>query len=153
MQFVAAKGGERRRPKRSAPSTYATRSADVTAPSEADMERRFDEMISLTRQNGKWGSSEHLQAFCQAYKVDINVYTMDGAQHFRDVNAGDAQRDVIHIAYHVSSSSSVNGASLTTFRTFDTIHLFAFLTLNTKVYSRPRLIWTRAIPKKPVIST
>ena len=103
MQFVVAEGGERRRPKRAAASAYATRSADVSAPSQQDMERRFQEMIATTRKNGEWGSSEHLQAFCQAFKVDLNVYTMDGVSVFQDVNALPTQpRDVLHVAFHVS---------------------------------------------------
>ncbi|KGO43886.1 Ovarian tumor, otubain [Penicillium expansum] len=101
MQFVVAEGGERRRPKRAAASAYATRSADVSAPSQQDMERRFQEMIATTRKNGEWGSSEHLQAFCQAFKVDLNVYTMDGVSVFQDVNAHPTQpRDVLHVAFH-----------------------------------------------------
>ncbi|CAG8901882.1 unnamed protein product [Penicillium nalgiovense] len=101
MQFVVAEGGERRRPKRAAASAYATRSADVSAPSQEDMERRFQEMIATTRKNGEWGSSEHLQAFCQAFKVDLNVYTMDGVSVFQDVNALPTQpRDVLHVAFH-----------------------------------------------------
>ena len=107
LQFVAAKGGERRRPKRAAASTYATRSADIPAPSEEEKEQRFEEMVALTRRNGEWGSSEHLQAFCQAFRVDINVYTLDGVQVFRDVNAlHDEPRDVIHVAFHVSDLCS-----------------------------------------------
>ncbi|KAF3385411.1 hypothetical protein F1880_002729 [Penicillium rolfsii] len=101
MQFVVAHGGERRRPKRAAVSAYATRSVDGAVPSEEDKERRFTEMVAATRKNGEWGSSEHLQAFCQVYRVDINVYTMDGVQAFRDVNASDDEhRDVVHVAFH-----------------------------------------------------
>ncbi|KAG0157393.1 hypothetical protein PDIDSM_4578 [Penicillium digitatum] len=101
MQFVVAAGGERRRPKRAAASAYATRSADVSAPSQDEMERRFQEMIDTTRKNGEWGSSEHLQAFCQAFKVDLNVYTMDGVSVFQDVNAYLNQpRDILHVAFH-----------------------------------------------------
>ena len=103
MQFVVAEGGERRRPKRAAASAYATRSADVAAPSEEDKERRFEDMVAATRKNGEWGSSEHLQAFCQVFRVDIRVYTLDGIQVFRDVNASPHEvRDVIHVAFHVS---------------------------------------------------
>lgn len=105
MQFVVAHGGERRRPKRAAVSAYATRSVDGAVPSEEDKEHRFIEMVAATRKNGEWGSSEHLQAFCQVYRVDINVYTMDGVQAFRDVNASDDEhRDVVHVAFHVCSS-------------------------------------------------
>lgn len=105
MQFVVAEGGERRRPKRAAASAYATRSADVAAPSEEDKERRFEDMVAATRKNGEWGSSEHLQAFCQVFRVDIRVYTLDGIQVFRDVNASPHEvRDVIHVAFHVSES-------------------------------------------------
>lgn len=103
MQFVVARGGERRRPKRAAPSTYATRPVDANAPSDGDKERQFDEMVASTRKNGEWGSSEHLQAFCQAFKVDIRVYTKDDVQVFRDHYAGDEQRDVIRVAFWVGS--------------------------------------------------
>ncbi|KAJ5799931.1 uncharacterized protein N7518_001999 [Penicillium psychrosexuale] len=111
MQFVVAEGGERRRPKRAAASAYATRSADVSAPSDEDMERRFQGMIATTRKNGEWGSSEHLQAFCQVFKVDLNVYTMDGVSVFQDVNALPNQyRDVLHVAFHdFKHYSSVRG--------------------------------------------
>jgi hypothetical protein len=102
MQFVVAEGGERRRPKRAAVSAYATRSADILTPSLEDKERRFEDMIATTRKNGEWASSEHLQAFCQVFQVDLNVYTMDGVQVFRDVNAlPDQPRDVLHVAFHV----------------------------------------------------
>ncbi|KAJ5496931.1 hypothetical protein N7463_008918 [Penicillium fimorum] len=111
MQFVVAEGGERRRPKRAAASAYATRSADVSAPTQEYMERRFQEMIATTRKNGEWGSSEHLQAFCQAFKVDLNVYTMDGVSMFQDVNAlPNLPRDVVHVAFHdFKHYSSVRG--------------------------------------------
>lgn len=104
MQFIVPNGGERRRPKRAAVSAYATRSVDVAIPSEEDKERRFAEMVAATRKNGEWGSSEHLQAFCQVYRVDINVYTIESVQAFRDVNASDDEhRDVVHVAFHVCS--------------------------------------------------
>ncbi|CAG7994162.1 unnamed protein product [Penicillium olsonii] len=100
VQFVSD-GGERRRPKRAAASAYATRSADVSAPSDQDKESRFQEMIATTRKNAEWGSSEHIQAFCQAYKLDVTVYTMDGVQPFQDVNTPSGEsRNVIHIAFH-----------------------------------------------------
>ncbi|KAJ5782848.1 hypothetical protein N7457_004622 [Penicillium paradoxum] len=101
MQFVVAEGGERRRPKRAAASAYATRSANVSAPSQTDMELRFQEMIATSRKNGAWGSSEHLQAFCQVFKVDLNVYTMHGVSVFRDINAIENEsRSVLHVAFH-----------------------------------------------------
>ncbi|KAJ5340563.1 hypothetical protein N7541_009687 [Penicillium brevicompactum] len=100
MQFVS-EGGERRRPKRAAASAYATRSADVSVPSDQDKDSRFQEMIATTRRNAEWGSSEHIQAFCQAYKLDVTVYTMNAVHPFQDVNATPGEsRNVIHIAYH-----------------------------------------------------
>ncbi|KXG47553.1 uncharacterized protein PGRI_014230 [Penicillium griseofulvum] len=114
MQFVVAAGGERRRPKRGAASAYATPSAEVFPPTQEEMEQKFDEMIATTRMDRKWGSSEHLQAFCQVFKVDLNVYTMSGVSLFRDVNAPPNQpRDVLHVAFHdfkhYSSVRKLNG--------------------------------------------
>ncbi|KAJ5558627.1 hypothetical protein N7535_008844 [Penicillium sp. DV-2018c] len=115
MQFVVAEGGERRRPRRAAASAYATRSVNVSAPSHKDMELRFQEMIATSRKNGEWGSSEHLQAFCQVFKVDLNVYTMQGVSEFRDINAAPGEsRNVLHVAYHdfkhYSSARVINGS-------------------------------------------
>ena len=102
MQFVS-EGGERRRPRRAAASTYATRSADISAPSEQDKERRFEDMIAKSRTNFEWASSEHIQAFCQSYKLDVTVYTSDGVRPFQDVNAPRGEsRNVVHVAFHVS---------------------------------------------------
>jgi hypothetical protein len=107
MQFIS-EGGERRRPRRAAASAYATRAADVAGPSELDKERRFDEMIANTRKNFEWGSSEHIQAFCQAYLLDVVVYTSEGVREFQDVNATPGEpRNVVHIAFHVSFLSFV----------------------------------------------
>jgi hypothetical protein len=107
-QFVS-EGGERRRPRRAAASAYATRSADVVGPSEFDKEHRFEEMIAKSRRNFEWGSSEHLQAFCQAYRLDVMVYTSEGVREFQDVNATLTEsRNVVHVAFHVSKSASVH---------------------------------------------
>jgi hypothetical protein len=102
MQFVS-QGGERRRPRRAAASAYATRSADVPSQSEQEKERLFTDMIAKSRKNGEWAGSEHIQAFCQAYRLDVGVYTSDGVRSFQDVNSGpDESRNVVHVAFHVS---------------------------------------------------
>jgi hypothetical protein len=64
-------------------------------------------MVTRSHTDKTWGGSEELQAFCQFYKRDVNVYTEQGVQRFRDVNAPtNEERDIVHIAFHVSSMCS-----------------------------------------------
>ncbi|KAL4872600.1 hypothetical protein BDV12DRAFT_134353 [Aspergillus spectabilis] len=107
MNFMAAAGGERRAPRRAAAeaarNSYCSSSSASPAPppSVKDKERSFDSRVAETRKNGVWGGAEEIQAVCQSFKRNVNVYTMYGIQNFRDVNAsGDEERETIHIAFH-----------------------------------------------------
>ncbi|KKK22962.1 hypothetical protein P175DRAFT_077714 [Aspergillus ochraceoroseus IBT 24754] len=107
MSFIAAVGGERRAPRRAAATAakyaYCSSSSASPAPppSIKDKERSFDSKVAESRKNGVWGGAEEIQAFCQAFKKDVNVYTMYGIQNFRDVHApGDEERETVHIAFH-----------------------------------------------------
>ncbi|KAI9928341.1 hypothetical protein MW887_002379 [Aspergillus wentii] len=92
MSFIAAVGGERRAPRRAAASaakysSCSSSSASPAPPSIKDKERSFDSKVSESRRRGVWGGAEEIQAFCQSFKRDVNVYTMYGIQNFRDVHA------------------------------------------------------------------
>ncbi|CBF90043.1 predicted protein [Aspergillus nidulans FGSC A4] len=106
MSFIAAAGGERRAPRRAAAeaarnSYCSSSSASPAPPSTKDKERSFDSRVAESRKNGVWGGAEEIQAFCQSFKKDVNVYTMYGIQNFRDVHApADEERETIHIAFH-----------------------------------------------------
>ncbi|KAL4821377.1 hypothetical protein BDW67DRAFT_48391 [Aspergillus spinulosporus] len=106
MSFIAAAGGERRAPRRAAAeaarnSYCSSSSASPAPPSIKDKERSFDSRVAESRKNGVWGGAEEIQAFCQSFKKDVNVYTMYGIQNFRDVHApADEERETIHIAFH-----------------------------------------------------
>ncbi|KAL4733509.1 hypothetical protein BDV11DRAFT_213769 [Aspergillus similis] len=106
MSFIAAVGGERRAPRRAAAeaarnSYCSSSSASPAPPSTKDKERSFDTRVAESRKNGVWGGAEEIQAFCQSFKKDVNVYTMYGIQNFRDVHApADEERETIHIAFH-----------------------------------------------------
>ncbi|KAF7596346.1 hypothetical protein BBP40_002090 [Aspergillus hancockii] len=106
MNFIAAVGGERRAPRRAAASAArysycSSSSASPAPPSAKDKERSFDSKVAESRKKGVWGGAEEIQAFCQAYKKDVNVYTMYGIQNFRDVHAPDEEeREAVHIAFH-----------------------------------------------------
>ncbi|KAL3464290.1 hypothetical protein BJX64DRAFT_100751 [Aspergillus heterothallicus] len=107
MSFIAAAGGERRAPRRAAAeaarSSYCSSSSASPAPppSSKDKERSFDSKVAESRKNGVWGGAEEIQAFCQSFKKDVNVYTMYGIQNFRDVHAPlDEEREILHIAFH-----------------------------------------------------
>ncbi|RAL14055.1 OTU domain-containing protein [Aspergillus homomorphus CBS 101889] len=106
MSFIAAAGGERRAPRRAAAraarqSYYSSSSASPAPPSAQDKERSFDTKVAESRKRGVWGGAEEIQAFCQSFKRDVNVYTMYGIQNFRDVHApADEAREKVHIAFH-----------------------------------------------------
>ncbi|XRM40043.1 hypothetical protein ABZX51_003367 [Aspergillus tubingensis] len=106
MSFIAAAGGERRAPRRAAAaaarqSYCSSSSASPAPPSAKDKERSFDSKVAESRKKGVWGGAEEIQAFCQAFKKDVRVYTMYGIQNFRDVHAPEGEeRDIIHIAFH-----------------------------------------------------
>ncbi|KAB8257301.1 hypothetical protein BDV32DRAFT_127595 [Aspergillus pseudonomiae] len=107
MNFIAAVGGERRAPRRAAASAaryaYCSSSSASPAPppTSKDKERSFDSKVAESRKKGVWGGAEEIQAFCQSYKRDVNVYTMYGIQNFRDVHASDdEERESVHIAFH-----------------------------------------------------
>lgn len=111
MNFIAAVGGERRAPRRAAASAaryaYCSSSSASPAPppTSKDKERSFDSKVAESRKKGVWGGAEEIQAFCQSYKRDVNVYTMYGIQNFRDVHASDdEERESVHIAFHVRHS-------------------------------------------------
>lgn len=115
MSFIAAAGGERRAPRRAAAeaarNTYCSSSsaspAPAPAPSVKDKERSFDSRVAESRKNGVWGGAEEIQAFCQSFKKDVNVYTEYGIQNFRDVHAPrDEERETMHIAFHVRAAST-----------------------------------------------
>lgn len=119
MSFIAAVGGERRAPRRAAASAarHACRSSSSASPapvavSAKDKERSFDSKVAESRKRGVWGGAEEIQAFCQSFKKDVNVYTMYGIQNFRDVHAPDEEeRETVHIAFHVSHQSFWQGRS------------------------------------------
>ncbi|KAF9894671.1 hypothetical protein FE257_006561 [Aspergillus nanangensis] len=108
ISFIAAVGGERRAPRRAAASaarysycSSSSASASPAPPSIKDKERSFDSKVAESRKRGVWGGAEEIQAFCQSYKRDVNVYTMYGIQNFRDVHAPDEEeRELVHIAFH-----------------------------------------------------
>ncbi|KAL2796332.1 hypothetical protein BJX66DRAFT_139923 [Aspergillus keveii] len=107
MSFIAAAGGERRAPRRAAAeaarNSYCSSSSASPAPnpSSKDKERSFDSKVAESRKSGVWGGAEEIQAFCQSFKKDVNVYTMYGIQNFRDVHApADEEREILHIAFH-----------------------------------------------------
>ncbi|KAL4948118.1 hypothetical protein BDW69DRAFT_177053 [Aspergillus filifer] len=109
MSFIAPAGGERRAPRRAAAeaarSNYCSSSSSSASPapppSTKDKERSFDSKVAESRKNGVWGGAEEIQAFCQSFKKDVNVYTAYGIQNFRDVHAPqDEHRETIHIAFH-----------------------------------------------------
>jgi OTU-like cysteine protease len=106
INFTAAVGGERRAPRRAAAAASRSSVGFVgPAAKPEDQQQKFEAKVADSEKNRVWGGSEEIQAFCQSYKRDVRVYTNSGIQTFRDVYAPhQEERDVVHIAFHVSVS-------------------------------------------------
>jgi hypothetical protein len=106
MEFIPDVGGERRAPKRAAAlAAQAKQSNNVgRQATEKGQRAKFDQMLSEMGNTGVWGGSVEIQAFCQAYKRVVMVYSESGVQKFtRDGStADDEEKGVVHVAYHVS---------------------------------------------------
>ena len=130
MNFNAAVGEVRRAPRRAAKmSKYSshTRSSPSSAPnpSDQDKERSFNDKVTESRKNGVWGGAEEIQACCQSFKKDVQVYTMYGVQTFRDVHAPEwEEREILHIAFHVHFPPLFRRAFPNMYRTSTTTRLF-----------------------------
>lgn len=117
MSFIAASGGERRAPRRAASlavrySSCPSLPSTANRPSAKDHEQSFDTKVAYSRKSGVWGGAEEIQAFCQSFKLDVNVYTMYGVQRFRDVNAPEGEeRATVHIAFHVRTRTFLTNGS------------------------------------------
>lgn len=109
MQFVTDVGGERRAPRRAAAEQAKRSSGGVGRMATKDGQRaKFEEMLSQMGRTGVWGGSVEIQAFCQAYEKDVNVYTENGIQSFTsDLSQTGQKREVMHVAYHVSLAYNV----------------------------------------------
>ncbi|KAK2810755.1 hypothetical protein FQN49_008515 [Arthroderma sp. PD_2] len=75
---------------------------------------KFEELLSNMRENGSWGGSVEIQAFCQAYQRDVIVYADEGITPFTSVLDPSVKKgQPVHIAYHTfrhySSVRSVDG--------------------------------------------
>jgi hypothetical protein len=107
MHFVPDVGGERRGPRRAAASEAKLSSNTMgRIATKSGQRAKFEAMVNQMEKTGVWGGSVEIQAFCQAYGKDVNVYSDFGIQNFTsssDLSEGDdGERDVIHLAYHVS---------------------------------------------------
>ncbi|QSS53620.1 OTU-like cysteine protease family protein [Histoplasma capsulatum var. duboisii H88] len=100
--FTADVGGERRAPRRSAAqaSRLAYTNVDRAATAEGQA-AKFKLMLNEMKGQNAWGGSPEIQAFCQAYGLDVLVYSEDGVQRFQNFFAeADPNRGVIHLAFH-----------------------------------------------------
>lgn len=125
VHFTSAVGGQRRAPRRAASAAARSSSTPVPmSPSSHDRDEAFNALVTRSHTDKTWGGSEELQAFCQFYKRDINVYTEQGIQRFRDVNApAEEQRDTVHVAFHVSLAAPMIALWTLTGRRISTIIL------------------------------
>jgi len=94
-------GGMRRNPKRKNAGAYST-PASFTPPSQEEIDRVFESHLQSMARGGTYGDNMEITAFSSAFDVDVKIYQRDFAYMVSGGGDDDRQRDIAHIAYHVS---------------------------------------------------
>ncbi|KAK2803281.1 hypothetical protein FQN51_003699 [Onygenales sp. PD_10] len=102
LGFTSHIGGDRRAPRRAAAEAAKRRSTTIDRASTPSAQReRLERNLNMMATLGTWGGSHEIQAFCQAFNLDVVVYRSSGVGHFLPETAGpDPDRKQVHIAYH-----------------------------------------------------
>lgn len=103
IPFVADVGGERRAPRRAAAAEAKLSISRVTREATKNgQQTKFEGMMAEMEKAGVWGGSAEIQAFCQSYGRDANIYSDSGIQTFTSnaIESGE-EREVVHLAFHV----------------------------------------------------
>lgn len=95
-------GGVRRNPKRKNVGAYST-PISYLAPTPEEVERVFESHLQQMARGGTYGDNMEITAFSAAYGVDIKIYQRDFAYMISAQDEEEVERQVLHIAYHVSS--------------------------------------------------
>ncbi|KAI9836601.1 MAG: hypothetical protein M1819_001233 [Sarea resinae] len=112
-QFVDVQpgGGVRRNPKRKNAGAYSS-PVNMLSPTPEEIERVFNSHLQSMARGGTYGDNMEISAFSSAYDVDVKIYQRDFA-YMVSGGGGQANRRVVHIAYHVwehySSIRNVSG--------------------------------------------
>ena len=119
-QFIDAQpgGGTRRNPKRKNVGSF---SATAAPPTEADIDHTFQNHLERMAKGGTYGDNMEISAFSSAYSVDVKIYQRDFAYMISGSGPDEGDRDVAHIAYHVSPSDCKGTHSMLTYTGLGTL--------------------------------
>jgi len=92
-------GGYRRNPKRKNAGGYSS-PANFVPPSEADIDRVFDQHLQNMARGGTWGDNMEITAFSCAYEHNVQIYMRDFSYVISPVPGEESTKPVAHIAYH-----------------------------------------------------
>jgi len=94
-------GGIRRNPKRKTAAAYSS-PAKWAPPSEAEIDRVFENHLQSMARGGTYGDNMEITAFSSAFDYDVKIYQRDFAYVVSGVGAAEeGSRPVAHIAYHM----------------------------------------------------
>lgn len=93
-------GGYRRNPKRKNAGGYSS-PANFVPPSEADIDRVFENHLQNMAKGGTWGDNMEITAFSFAYDYNVQIYMRDFSYMISPVPGEDGTKPVAHIAYHL----------------------------------------------------
>lgn len=144
-------GGVRRNPKRKNVGAYST-PITYLAPTPEEVERVFESHLEQMSRGGTYGDNMEISAFSAAYGVDIKIYQRDFAYMISTPDEEEVERQVLHIAYHVSrlrctlmaehvnqrANHSLSFGSITRQYETSTDPTLVFLTFK-RLMSRPKL--------------
>ncbi|MCJ1318969.1 hypothetical protein MMC15_004301 [Xylographa vitiligo] len=92
-------GGAIRRNSRRSTASYGTVNSDM--PSDEEIDQRFHDNLNVMAKPGTYGDHLEIQAFCEAYEVDVKIYQKDNGEitleGFRTMAE---KKPLVLLAYH-----------------------------------------------------
>jgi len=103
----------RRNPKRkTAAAAAASNRLETTACTEEELQRQFEQHVEKMGQPGEWADNMEVSAFASAFHVHVRLWQADytilispSFDHQYDKPGAVDDRQTLHIAYHVSTST------------------------------------------------
>ena len=94
-------GGAIRRNSRRKTASYGTVSSEM--PSDEEIDQRFYDNLNVMAKAGTYGDHLEIQAFCEAYGVDVKIYQKENGEiTLEGFRAMAEKKPLVLLAYHVS---------------------------------------------------
>ena len=95
----------RRNPKRKNTGALGNRPVPIVQPTQAQIDKAFEEAVDKMAKGGVWGDNPEIYAFAHAYNVSVQVYSEIGG-FFVAIEGSVSphpERQTVWIVFHVSA--------------------------------------------------